>query len=323
MLLVIIDHSLIVDPSSCFIYRMLDHIEVVGFFIVSGMLYNPSKAEDSFRFVIDKTKRLIIPFAFFLILYFIVFIHKILSSDSTSLTYLLIKPANGPLWFLRGLFIALITFSILEKAVLRKSNIFIQALIIIVITAITTLITGIATESSGNSRAGRLWIDLNFASAGIGIFWIWVGHTITLNKTTIDRFSSDKKSKAIILTCSGILWALLSAPGTAIHIGRIPTPFLFYPAALSGFIFTLICSKSISRISFVNYLGRNSIIVLGTHYILLTALAELFTMYDSNMNSALNLLVTIAVMPLTIELIKRTCPPLLYGSNKRVKQSKD
>lgn len=319
ILLVIADHSSIVDPSSCFIYRMLDHIEVTGFFVVSGMLYNPARADDSIKFIIDKTKRLIIPFAFFLVLFLLAFIHHIFSTDNISFTYLLIKPANGPLWFLRGLFIALITFSILEKTFLRKSNTVIQAIIIITLTALATMITDIATASSDNSRLARLWINLNFASAGIGLFWIWVGCTIQSNSVTIDRISSDKKFITAILICSGILWATLSAPGTAIHTGRTPSPLLFYPAALSGFIFIMICSKSISRIAFVNYLGRNSIIVLGTHYIILTAIAEFMAANNFNIPSIVNLSVTIALMPPIIGLIKKFCPPLLYGSNKIIK----
>jgi fucose 4-O-acetylase-like acetyltransferase len=46
----------------------------------------------------------------------------------------------------------------------------------------------------------------------------------------------------------------------------------FYVSALCGILFVLLLSKLITKVALVSYLGRYSIIVLGTHWIIITIL---------------------------------------------------
>ncbi len=305
MLLVIADHAAIVDPASSPVYRMLDQIEVVAFFFVSGLLFKRVESDKIPRFILRKGIRLIIPFIFFLGLFIAVaMLPRILSGklNAISLYHTIITPANGPLWFLRSLFIAITAYALLDTFILRKVNLLWQTAIILFITCIGLIINHETTQS--DSTAARLWIDLNFASAAISMIWIWLGNIISRNRTaTIDRINGKSKPALILLLITAAIWAICSMPGMALHRGITPHPLFFYPAAAAGCIFLLITSIFISHIKPLNYIGRNSIVVLGTHYIILAVCAEIILL-----SPFVNLIITLALMPPVIAVINRFFP---------------
>jgi len=258
---------------------MLDHVEVVGFFVVSGFLIkNMEKPGD---YVCKSASRLLIPFIVFDLLYII-----ILSTigrewgqgirNMQDLKWSIIAPGNGPIWFLRALFVSSIAYAVLKKYILVKIPIWLAGIITLIISVSAFIPADIARNQTaeglvnggGNTLIVK-YIQLNIAS-GIGsICWLWLGDTLRQYNLPHHIATSRPIIFHSILVVCMLIWSICSLGHIDISRSFIADKYSFYPAAAAGTCALFLCAWKLKSLPLINFIGRNTLTVLGTHIIII------------------------------------------------------
>lgn len=257
IILVVFGHTGINEDIRKYIYSF--HMPL--FLIISGYLYNGSFDLDKIK---NKFKKLIGSYFFFVILSFIVpMIFLIFKKPIDNFNYDLIHIFylkmrliwNTPLWFLVSLFFLELIYSILDKTIFSSKKI----------------------------GGGVLFILLNLFFYKNKIF-LPFGISISLSSLILFHFGKilRKYFDEIYLKVNNIHILLLGSLGlvvglynTRVDLYRLEFSnniFLYYIAIILNVCFYLFFSKRLENlkgIKIVEYLGKNSLIILGTHYIVI------------------------------------------------------
>lgn len=237
--------------------RMPLYYTIAGFFV-----FVSSKME----FLTKKINRLIVPYVFFLILgnlmgYYDSYINNTDYFYFSSLYFAFTEGKdfqfhNIPIWFLISLFDTYIYYMIIDSIAKRINKYYF----------LTKLLLSLFLGLCG-FICHRLGIDLPFfldSSMTAFPFFMW-GHLL-MRKTT---FLSNKRNRWHDFIFASILLflAFILAKGhISYHINNMPTTILhIYGVGILGVTGLLLLSKSINYFPIISYIGRYSIVYLGTH----------------------------------------------------------
>lgn len=251
-------------PNTPFSY-MLKAFRIPLYFFLSGLFF---KEYNGFLdFTIRKVNKLIVPYIFFSLSFLIVwaFMHgeQILSIKELFITAIV---GNYPLWFLRCLFLTNIIFYILHKYIHRRLLLLTCFIIGLVALGIDRLSWPIASESKYSTLLFCINNILYLIQSFIVLPFFAFGFLI---KPHIIQTLTLKLSIALFSISFILLYLTGQYPIDIYYHIFGHNPIFFYIAGISGTICTILLCQRIKHIPGISYLGRYSIIILGTHRILI------------------------------------------------------
>ncbi len=279
------------------------------FFFLSGITFIPPKQYS--QFLIRKINRIVVPWVFFTLLsnFVEVFVGNLTPTGVF----------NAPLWFLQTLMVALIIYSTLHSFV---KNEFVLHVIMFVIPIMVYVVTKYTNAASV--------FHFGLIRALEASFFIHLGWTF--NK----YYKPDSKSRCAFLgiISSIIFAAFLFYSLRKYHLADasfINTKIYTYNLLLSmivmisGIMCIVFLSMIISKISFINWLGKNSLVILAVHFPILQRLNYLcfycFTdlhvtiMWQKGVLALLAYLITLSFSILAAYLCNRYIPKLTGYDN--------
>ena len=244
------------------------------FFVASGVLasQHPARSfKDDFR---RKCRDRMVPYFFFelpYMLWYIVFVYVVDHEPAlSSLTYCVTLTVQflgcTVTWFLPCMFVAQIVFSCIR----RIPYLSVRALIA----------TGVYVLGTW-SPLGGMWVVLE--RGFVGCFFICIGYELHDFFTQKQRWYHVATAavvfamSATINSCTSLHDTCYGNAGLFALSGASGSYLTVWAGAISGWTD---CLKKVS--SFVSYVGENSLIVLGTHYIFMEAIRMLDYVFFGN-----------------------------------------
>lgn len=277
------------------------------FFIISGVLNNLNNKTNTLKYIEKRLKSLIIPYIVFCLITILIhiFINKgITRYIKSEILSVIIGAGVGPLWFLMALFIAEFIYLLLNKTINNK------VINIIIITLL--FVFGI----NGNDIFDSFYL--------VGIY----RSLIALDFYSMGAYASNYL-KRIEINNIIILSMLLIALFLGIKNGRVDlwalefnNKILYVFNSLIGSLALIYLFKNILNkdIKFLNYLGKNTLIIMGTHQILIEII-EVFTKcerYNRSIAFGIFLMVILLEIPI-IYLINNYLSWILGKFNRKEK----
>ena len=298
ILLVVVGHMNIPHELSKIIFSF--HMPL--FFFISGYLYNEKKYSVNFENVFySKLKSLVWPFITFTIFYLILSLFINQNSIINSFDYVNFlkgnRSLNTPLWFLTALFSTEIIFS----QIIRFFNIRKAILLILLIIVI----------GFSNAIFLRYSFFLNIDIALVTILFFLVGWLF--KKYNWDKSIFKKGRTLLYIIIAAIILLLTSLTNEKINIleniyGNL---ILMLLAVIFGISLTILLAKQFLNFKFLRivfeYLGKNSLIILGVHIILAPFVVSIFGQMPLRLDRVLSL----GLIFVSIELINRYFPIIL------------
>ena len=259
-----------------------------AFFIINGMLmHNSSTLSKPLKeaFII-RFKTLIIPFVFFEILGLFVhlYVYGILLNfkgyffEFINLTYF-----NDPCWFLIAVFLSNLLFILIH----RITNGYKATAISFIITVLPFIL------HRGNADIMRACMALGFIEFGYSFDFIF-------------KRQRNIYSALAIAICIIVTYIQGEVGFTNLNYKN---PVLYLIGAVSGTYVILWISKKLNN-KIINYLGRNSMIIMATHWLLYLVLNKLFSPND------IILLLSVIAIEFPICYVLNRFFPVLIGKSK-------
>lgn len=220
------------------------------FFFISGWLYEgKNNFEDGFpKFVLKRTRRLLIPYFVFLMLNFVYWI--IVERHFRSFD-------RGPLWFLPVLLIDECIVAVVVNEIKNNNRKKLCAFLFFVVILLCI---------------GNLGIDYDGIIGWMvrcynGIVWYYAGFCVSgYIKEKSERFLINRSSWLYILFFLFLNLLFGCNNGRVdMYENRFNDVFLYVLAAFSGIFFCFGISAVIGRNKALEYLGKNSLIIMCTH----------------------------------------------------------
>lgn len=237
------------------------------FFVLSGMFF---KTYGSFtKMVRHKMNTLLVPFITFYILTCI-FLHFVHLGGFTLRELYLVSVGwiresfdNGALWFLPCLFNCNIIFFLLVKLSAFSSRTG-------VILGILSLLVGGMGYLLGYYHI-NLWMFIDSSMTCIPYFYF--GYMIK-NQDSFMPCYSRKKLLFYSISLGAVLWALTGYYGeVGYKFNTMRCNFLImYVSGVVGSIMIIAISKFLGKISYITFIGRNTLIILVTHFTIIECL---------------------------------------------------
>lgn len=248
------------------------------FFFISGYLFNFEKYIDIGKeYVIKKINSLIIPYFFFSVISYIFYIImdslyqpqiqniEVFKEGILFNLYVIICSASGylintPLWFLPCLFITEVSFFILRKHF--KPN---YALLFIII----------AFSLIGFLYNNYVPLRLPWGAdiAFTGIVFYSAGYIFRTNYESI--FFGKSYFFILILFLVHITLSFVN-PRVDMYYLKYNNYLLFYISAFSGILFYTYMFKTMKSLRTLRFYGKNSLTILGFHYLIKSVIKYLF-----------------------------------------------
>jgi len=285
ILLVILGHTPDIPE---WLYTIIYSFHMPLFFILSGMLFNTSKASSKFgTFVFDKFKKYVLPYFGYAfinlalqVIYNFVLKNQLLGSEYIlrNLRGIVFCYANtqnmpncSPLWFLICLFFANIIFGLISKYLGKH-------------TYIAVIFCSLISYSLDFFVDYKLpW---NISTALMAVLFMYIGHIIT----KYDLIAKSKPIVLYLLLLFGVIFALLNPKNVNMNENEYGNLFFFFFASVSlSWILICICSKfSFLKNSFLLWLGKNTIFIIAFNYFIKDLTTEVYYMTPILRNYALN-----------------------------------
>ena len=280
IILVIYGHTLSSHSFRYVIYSF--HMPL--FFFLSGLVFTYDKYSIKTTFK-KSIKGLLIPYIFFALLSYLVWI---LNNGISSLSVLKILGHlggivygnsstlffNDILWFLPCLFIAKVGFGIVTKLLKRKELIFASLIVFSLLGYFVSVLFPI------------IRLPFGIESALTAIVFLGLGSMYATNKNAFTKIKSqtfiNRYSFVLLpflaLFCFSIATISLNMYGQQadIRLNHINNYFLFYIAAISGVVFTLLASKIIHKNFILEYIGKNTLILFALHPLVFIYIGKLW-----------------------------------------------
>ncbi len=278
---------------------VLNNFRMPLYFFLAGLFFKPYSC--FMEFLIRKTNRILIPYFFFSwipfcllsFLYTKKFTHPIFWVLSPIYTY------HGVLWFLKSFFISQIIFYLFYKATKNKS-ILTHVIILVVMTLVNYYVCGFYEKNVLSKRFPI--IEHSFFTAVMVQPYLYVAYLV--NSFGILKKEWGRRQTIICLIVSIVCAFLFAQQNVSLVNSRFGDFYPFaYISALSSICVVVIICRKIKKLPFVSYLGRYSLIVLGTHYAYLTVLNNLW-----EFPYFVNFIILLILMPPTIWLFKTLFP---------------
>jgi len=258
IILVIAGHTPL-DPS---IRGIIYGFHMPLFFFLSGYFFSMKKG-GFLSFIISKIRSLLIPYLFFSVvsLFLLIFIFNQPVDYIRAVKDMILSSRNHiffnqPLWFLTSLFVIEMIFFGLSKWL--RNNYFIM---------IAILVSSILVVQKFGPLSSGLIVPWSIDQSLFYLVFFGMGHILR----NAGMFDNDLKKSPIIISLSVAFVIFVFYPSVFVKIiGLIGIPplamylhqFLF---ALLGISFVIFVSQFLSSISLLNYLGKNSLILMALH----------------------------------------------------------
>ena len=289
--------------------RLLPGFELVRmplYFVLSGLFFKDYGKLTNLA--IKKTNKLLIPFLFFHIVPYFLFLSvyklgEILSHEPNHLPYSILDIFtrhdlfNVPIWFLPSLFWCNIIFYLIHTQVQKVSA---QYILIAICAFIGYLIGHYTTLNF-------LYIDISLSALPFFCLGYYVKHTKLLYRNKYDRY--NPLFALILWVCSLTSYKIFS-PSLDFFMRDFSGISVYFIASLSVFSMLFLC-KSIGRLPLISYIGRYSIVILCTHQLVYNAIAIATRKYLHGMSLdwwivfAIVLTASICCIPLCLKLIPK------------------
>lgn len=268
---VIISHCFIPET---FLNKYLYSFHMPLFFFASGYLFKKKKIGN---FLIGRYKNLIIPYFLFSIISLCLFfltanIGDVKIPQSEQLKKILgVFYGNGindymfniTIWFLLCLFIVEFIFQL----IMEFTNSTISLIVILILFSIIGYL---------DSKFMTIRLPWSIDVAFTGIVFYGIGYLFKGKKYEITNY---QKIPLILLLVSISLVSCYFNAKVDMNHNELGNFILFYLSALSGIAYISIISVDFRNSSFLSFLGRNSLIIVGTHTLLLIILGSFFKNY--------------------------------------------
>lgn len=280
------------------------------YFFLSGFFFKPYV--NFLDFTLHKVNNLVIPYIFFLTMFIIPY--WIILQPINSLTNLLlyyIEPFYPALWFLRCLFFLNIFYYIMYKYINQKYLIFCTIIISIFSSYIATYLKAF------DNNTYILWFLYisNIIPALFALPFVSIANYIRKKNDYIQNLSISRK--LFMISFLILLWGTFSEKNISFSMCNFGSnPLFTYIAALSGIGTIYLLSSIIKKIPYISYIGRYSLIVLGTHMIPIITINK-YLKYDSLIVA----LITLVTTPIFIYLYKKYFP--YFTAQKQLLYLKD
>lgn len=281
---------------------MLSYFRMPLYFFLSGLFFKEYSCFTDF--FTRKFCKLVIPYLFFCIFPYII-ADSIAYNHSgiKSFFMMFILPYNLPLWFLRSLFLTYLLYYLFYK--ITKGNKYILGVAILVISSIFGyLIVGQHIDRS-QSYLLKLCFDTNIF---VSILVLPFFYAAFLIKPILQKLTNKEKSYKMVFTVfvtSALIWYFASTSTKLCSLydnnfGDNYFTFLF--AALGGIGCLWSIAYTLNKVFYISYVGRYSLIALGTHYCLC------ILMFDSKIEPLMMTVPIFVLMPCFIYLFKKYFP---------------
>lgn len=269
---------------------------VPWFYFKSGYFHNKLTSL-KLSYIKKKAKKLLFPFITFFFTGLIIPIsiefidskrpiYRILSTP----VYQLIMNAGGglgnlPLWFLPSLFFTIITYSVIDTNRLYKAII------------IFPLISYILYKN-------KIQLPLGLSNVFLGVFFFSFG-------CVFKKYEHKLSLYMYIIFLVIYMYILLKLPNYLdFRMNRLEygNYFLYIIQAILGIMLAIKISLYISNIKTINYIGKNSIIYISTHWIISRTIVIILNIIDFNTSNVSKILISILIIftstPLLVHLFK-------------------
>lgn len=275
------------------------------YFFLSGLFFK--KYEGLVGFIKRKTNKLLIPFFFFFITSLLfVNIISILSGGKLKLQllYSFIYPEffpNFPIWFLLCLFELNLLFYLIYLISQKFGN------YNVLVMTILSVFIGLVGYYLGHIKL-NLYMFTDSAMSALPFFY--TGYVTRKYSTILQPNRMDKFN--IPISCVLFLITFIFAK----HIDYSTNTFTdvtfltVYGCGLAGVFSVIFLSKTINYLPYISYLGKYSIILLCTHFIIVTYLNVFFKKYMSSdwIIICTNLMITISLYSIIIPFMRKYMP---------------
>jgi len=275
------------------------------YFFLSGLFFK--KYEGLVGFIKRKINKLLIPFFFFFITSLLfVNIISILSGGKfkLQLLYSFIYPEffpNFPIWFLLCLFELNLLFYLIYLISQKFGN------YNVLVMTILSVFIGLVGYYLGHIKL-NLYMFADSAMSALPFFYtgyITRKYSSILQPNRIDKFNIPISCVLFLITFS-----------FAKHIDYSTNTFTdvsfltVYGCGLTGVFSVIFLSKTINYLPYISYLGKYSIILLCTHFIIVTYLNVFLKKYMSSdwIIICTNLMITISLYSIIIPFMRRYMP---------------
>lgn len=287
--------------------KFTQSFNITLFFFISGFFFDVSRGLKSF--IIGKFNTLIIPYFFFSSLMLIPhLIFKSRDLDILSVKYFLffyLEPFNNPLWFLRCLFLGSLFYYMCLKYISKD-------IIRLIVCFFVSIVVYFFTRYFKNDfLIFEYWffVKMNLLTSLFSLPFLCVGHVCF------------KKWKSKIIQSrwnmlGGIVFVLIYLLTLQDKIGLWGANFgnnifLFYINSFSAIFAIFLLSILVGDILYISFIGRYSLIVLGTHAILIELIKGVFP----NISLWLLLFLILFISPFVIFVLKKYFPLLTAQKN--------
>lgn len=263
-------------------------IHIPAFFIISGMLNNKNCKINILNFIKRRLRTLIIPYIIFCSITILVhiFINKgITGYIKSEILYVIIGGGVGPSWFLMALFMAEIIYVVLNNSINKNS----AKIVIIILLFLIGL--------NGNDIYNSFYlVPIYRTLIALGFYSIGVYTNSYLKRTDINNF-------IVLLMLLIILFLGIKNGLVDLWELKLNNKILYVFNSLIGSLTLIYLFKNIfnKEIKILNYLGKNTLIIMGTHQILIEIIG-VFTNCE-RYNMSMSFFIFLIVMLLEIPII--------------------
>lgn len=278
------------------------------YFILSGLFFK--QYEGFVGFLKRKVNKLVIPFVFFLLVTSVLPYWFLIRHEWAQLYWFAFKSFlvnrvimfNEPIWFLLCLFEVNILFYILQSLAARLCARHHAWLLLGL-----SLVLGYVGLSLGIAQVRLpLYLDTTLSALPFFAFGWWLFRRTDFLTMPVNM----KRDLAIVLLCMAVL-GLLAVPAKWINNEfTIDSLWSVYPCGVAGTMMVLLVSKIIKRVPVLSFWGRYSIIILCTHYPVMSLLHAILgnRMQPGYPFFLMVLVVTLLVCHVMIHFMRRYMP---------------
>jgi fucose 4-O-acetylase-like acetyltransferase len=301
--LVVLGHSILPYPWLKYIFSF--HVPL--FFFLSGYLFHPQKYPHWFEFFKRKAFTLLLPYVVFFALNYIYWALRFNPQNFLDPLWQLLYASTHlyapylPLWFLTTLFVTEIYFYFLQKYLPK---------LLLLIAVIVSLIAGLWLGIHGHRLPWGVDIAL-----GTAVFY-YLGFQIKEYRLIEKLKSWYLLLVAVIFLGLNYFLAMRNTYQVSIFWREYGVAWLYLAAATTGILGYILITKLtretvLKKVTLLDYLGKNSIIILGAHTVCAYFVEDFFN-YQLHLYPKHNLLFAFIYTILTIIIIT----PIIYIFNR-------
>jgi len=306
MFVVMIGHALAAGKSKKYIYSF--HMPL--FFILSGMTFKNSDEKSVKDYIIDKIKKLLVPYFILNLLMIIVYLVNVEIGVRSSLTVeqLIIGTlysSNPPYpmivtttWFILCLFIIEMLFYIIKRIFKDDRLVFIAA-----------ILSGVIGYVNSLTITNKTLPPWHLTTALAGLVFYFLGYIFMKNVDSITQFVGDNKKFILATIMLGIIghwFAMNNARQISMNQEKYGSILYFYIAAICTSLAFIFVVMRIPFVKLFTFVGQNTIVYLGTHSPIIAMFKKLFPFFAENNTNAIMLCVLLyfALIPVSMLIMK-------------------